>query len=360
MRRLLLVAGVGAFGIATVVAVTPRAGVSAQEALPSASTPTRTTSQVERRTLRLQDDLDGTLGYEGSLAIAAGQGGTVTRLPAAGTTVTRGQNLYELDGRRRGIVLYGARPMWRTLSEATTRGSDVRQLERNLSALHLLARKEVDGVWDDDTTTAVKRFEKRQHLSIDGVLTPGDIVFLPSAIRVDESVANVGSAVGPGSPLLKATTTRRTVTIDLAVKDLTKVAAGDAVTIELPDGSTAEGTVREIGRTVTSDSSDQGFPTGDSGDPTVKVTVDLVSADAAKQYDAAPVTVRVTRETRENVLAVPVNALVALLEGGYAVEVVADDGSTHLVGVETGLFDGGWVEVRGSGIADGQKVVVPS
>ena len=58
----------------------------------------------------------------------------------------------------------------------------------------------------------------------------------------------------------------------------------------------------------------------------------------------------------------PVNALLALLEGGYAVEVVAADGTTHLVGVETGMFQDGWVEIEvpSGGLAEGDKVVVPS
>ena len=59
-------------------------------------------------------------------------------------------------------------------------------------------------------------------------------------------------------------------------------------------------------------------------------------------------------------LAVPVNALVALLEGGYAVERVADDGSSSLVGVELGIFQDGWVEVRADGLDEGDAVAVPS
>ena len=49
-----------------------------------------------------------------------------------------------------------------------------------------------------------------------------------------------------------------------------------------------------------------------------------------------------------------------IAEGGYAVEVADADGSTHLVGVETGIFDDGWVEVTGGGLEEGLAVVVPS
>ena len=74
--------------------------------------------------------------------------------------------------------------------------------------------------------------------------------------------------------------------------------------------------------------------------------------------DGAPVTVSVTRETRENVLTVPVDALLALAEGGYGVELVTGDGASRLVGVETGLFADGRVEVTGE-IAEGDEVLVP-
>ncbi len=56
----------------------------------------------------------------------------------------------------------------------------------------------------------------------------------------------------------------------------------------------------------------------------------------------------------------PVNALLALIEGGYAVERVEADGTTRLVRVELGIFQDAWVEVRGTGLAAGDSVVVPS
>ena len=71
-------------------------------------------------------------------------------------------------------------------------------------------------------------------------------------------------------------------------------------------------------------------------------------------------TVSVVRERREDVLAVPVSALLALAEGGYAVEVVDGPGRTHLVGVETGLFEDGFVEVRSTDLDETMQVVVPS
>ncbi len=372
MRRQLVLA-VAVAGVAVVgggaLALIPRSPAAAQTtdgASPAASasagatSTSRSTRNVERRTLRLTDDLDGSLGYEGAETILSGDAGTVTRLPAVGSVLKRGQALYELDGRRRGIVLYGARPLWRTLRPGMSSGADIRQLEQNLRAMGLLNKRYVDPTWDSHTTRAVKRFEEREGLQVDGILEPGDVLFVPEAVRVDEHKVDVGARVGPGTPVLGGTTARRTVTVDLEVSKLELLPVDQAVTLELPDGTTVEGTVREVGRTVDTGDDDSQFPTGESSDPTVKVTIDLASADAADRYDAAPVTVHVVREARENVLAVPVQALVALLEGGYAVEVVDAAGATHLVAVQTGLYEDGWVEVRGDGLTEGQSVVVAS
>jgi hypothetical protein len=59
---------------------------------------------------------------------------------------------------------------------------------------------------------------------------------------------------------------------------------------------------------------------------------------------------------------VPVNALLALAGGGYAVEVVNAAGVHRLVPVSLGLFDDadGLVQVSGSGLRAGQHVVVPA
>ena len=68
--------------------------------------------------------------------------------------------------------------------------------------------------------------------------------------------------------------------------------------------------------------------------------------------------VEVTAELAEDVLSVPVSALLALVEGGYAIEVPDGDG-TRLIGVDTGMFADGLVEITGDGISEGLEVVVP-
>jgi hypothetical protein len=66
----------------------------------------------------------------------------------------------------------------------------------------------------------------------------------------------------------------------------------------------------------------------------------------------------VERVLAEDVLTVPVGALLALAGGGYVVERVTA-GGTEQVAVEPGQFADGLVEVIGD-IAEGDQVVVPS
>jgi hypothetical protein len=55
-----------------------------------------------------------------------------------------------------------------------------------------------------------------------------------------------------------------------------------------------------------------------------------------------------------------VTALLALAEGGYALEVAGDGDATRLVAVEVGTHADGWVGVAGDGIEPGVEVVVPA
>jgi multidrug efflux pump subunit AcrA (membrane-fusion protein) len=83
---------------------------------------------------------------------------------------------------------------------------------------------------------------------------------------------------------------------------------------------------------------------------------------ATGKWDQAPVQVAITTDKVPNALVVPVTALLARAGGGEAVEVLGAGATTHLVPVSLGLFDDadGLVQVSGSGLSAGQKVVVPA
>jgi multidrug efflux pump subunit AcrA (membrane-fusion protein) len=95
-----------------------------------------------------------------------------------------------------------------------------------------------------------------------------------------------------------------------------------------------------------------------TGAAAVEVTVEVADQKALGSLATAPVDVRYVAQERKAVLTVPVDALLALAEGGYGVEVTEPAG-TRIVPVQVGLFAGGRVEVTGGGLAEGARVGVP-
>ena len=320
---------------------------------------------VQRRTLSTQTQLNGTLGYAGSYPVLGRVPGTVTWLPAVGQVVRQGQMLYRVDGAP-VVLLYGSTPAYRALAGGATAadvtGADVAQLNHDLVALGYVDAADVDSAWAEfnwATRTGVEQLQN--HLGVDqtGKLDLGDVVFLPTAARVITLHASLG---GPAAgPVLQASSTAHTVRVALSTDRQSEVKAGDRVTITLPDGSTTPGRVTSVGRVATVQSNDSGGSGGSDSGPTVPVTIKPTHLDAAGSLDQAPVEVSITNQTVQNVLAVNVTALLARAGGGYAVEVVAGDGTHHLVRVTPGLFDdaAGLVQVTGSGLLAGQRVVVP-
>jgi peptidoglycan hydrolase-like protein with peptidoglycan-binding domain len=353
-----LVGGGALIAVATGVLPMPTAAADGTGA-PAASAKPRTTATVATRTMTVGEDLTGTLGYAGDRRVANDLVGTITVLPKTGTVLSRGARLYEVDGRLRPTLFYGARPAWRTLQAGVPTGPDIKQLEENLKVLgYTRTGDKIDSTWDAATTRAVKRWQKATGQTADGIVDLGDVVYLPGAIRVTDVAVQLGAAVGPGTPVMSGTTDERVVTVDLAADRTDIVKAGDAVTIELADGSTTPGTIREIG-TVAKGGTDS---FGNPSKPTVALTIGLDDPAASAAYSNSPVTVHVVRQSKANVMAVPVASLLAVLEGGYAVEVVDAGGTTHLVGVRTGIFQDALVEVTAPGgdLKSGDTVVVPS
>ena len=172
------------------------------------------------------------------------------------------------------------------------------------------------------------------------------------AIRVTKVDGVEGKSVANGQTLIEGTTTNRQVTVDLSASQQSQVKVGDRTEITMPNGKTTTGKVSSVGKVATTD---------DDG-TTIEVLIRPDKPAATGSLDAAPVQVGIVSDTAKGVLSVPVNALLALAGGGFAVEVVDPSGVHRLIGVQTGLFDdsAGLVEVTGTGLAAGQNVVVPA
>ena len=76
------------------------------------------------------------------------------------------------------------------------------------------------------------------------------------------------------------------------------------------------------------------------------------------EWTGANVVVSITRELADNVLAAPVTSLMALLGGGYALEIYEDIG-TQLIPVSVGVYSDGWIEIKDTQLSAGTKVVIP-
>lgn len=347
----------GATGVWRVAAA--GSGDGGDDGAATASGTATTTATVERRDLTERADLDGKLGYGETREVRLAAQGTLTALPAVGAVIDRGQTVAEVDGRPIPLLL-GDRPLWRELGPGVADGPDIAEVELNLVALGVVGGDAltVDQTWTSTTTAALRAWQESLGLDDTGRLAPGTVVVQPAPVRV---VARTGALGGPASsPVLTVSGTVKEVSValDATRQDLVKV--GQAVDVVMPDESTAKGKVAEVGTVATAAEDSNGdAPGGDDGTPTIEVTVSLDDQKAAPNLDEAPVTVRVVTSAAKDVLAVPVDALLALAEGGYAVERRVPGGTTALVAVELGAFADGWVEVTGK-LAEGDKVEVPA
>jgi multidrug efflux pump subunit AcrA (membrane-fusion protein) len=319
---------------------------------PSAAEAAKTT-EIAKRDLVDTVEADGSLGYGTPRSLRGPGAGTVTALPEAGTVVRPNQPLYSIDGHAGPIVLNGELPMWRPLQDGVDDGADVHQLEANLVDLGF-----GDGVDDDEVTVddewtaatreAVEDWQAAHGLEETGRVAPTDVWFATGPVRVGSTTLTVGDPAA--GEILKVTGTDRRVHVDLDTAYGQYAHEGDAVDLELADGTTGTGKITDVASTAD-------VSGGQNDEPlTTTVAVEVTPRKPLEALDETPVTVSFTSDRIEGALAVPLEAVVATRSGGYALEVVDDDGTTHLVDVTLGRFADGWVQVEGD-ISEGQKVV---
>ncbi|WP_285707234.1 peptidoglycan-binding protein [Microtetraspora sp. NBRC 16547] len=351
-KALTAVAGVLALAAAwAVVTLLDDGGTEA--ASPSTPAAATATAPITRQDLVDTKTVDGSLTYAGERQVSTDASGTVTWVAAEGSVVRRGRPLLKVD-RKPVVVMYGSLPLYRPLRQGVSDGPDVKQLERNLKALGYGDDLTVDDHFSYATYLAVKAWQDDNGLPETGQVDATQVVFLPSAVRVTDAKTEVGGRAAPGQPIITVSGLRRLVHVDLDTGDQALAKKGAKVTVELPGGEKVNGKISSVGTVAKSSGSDQGQS---SGTTTVDVDITLDKTPKTK-LDQAPVEVELVSERHKNVLAVPVEALLALREGGFGVEVV-ENGATRLVAVETGAFGGGMVEITGTGLAEGMRVGVP-
>ena len=244
--------------------------------------------------------------------------------------------------------------------------------ESGIDATEALAIETAQKAYDDtlkaynDGVDQVAELAKEKEELEEIILSSKSETFSPtnayasnSPLIVGSYINNLGSAVGLNSQLYNISSIGIEVVFQVDATDQETVSLGDSVEIELPTDERVPTIITFIDQVVTQTQA------GDF----IEVTLDVLNPESIEVYDQAPVKVFVTTEVSENVLYVPVNALIALAEGGYAVEIFSGDvegevfdgdsgTDTTYVAVEIGVFTDGFVEIIGN-FQKGQLVVVP-
>lgn len=381
-RRTWLLAGAAVVAAAAAAAVIATPG--GKQAAGASSSPPPNTATVTQGNLAATVAVAGTLTFaaraDGSpYAVINQASGTYTDLPTVGQAISQGKVLYRVNDSP-VVLLHGTTPAYRTLA-AGTAGPDVTELNADLVALGYATSAQLSSTsnsFGSATTTAVEKLQAALGEPQTGTLTLGQVVFEPATLRVTTMSAQLGGSAQPGQVVMQATSTTRQVQVALDASQQTDVAVGDKVAITLPDNRTTPGVITSVGTVATcppsagsgpsSSSTPQGTDNcssagpGSNSTPTVAVAVTPSDPAATGTWDQAPVEVGITTASVPDALAVPVTAILAQTGGRYSVEVVGPGGKTRLVAVSLGLFDdsAGLVQVSGSGLAAGQKVVVPT
>lgn len=388
-RKPLILAGASVAVVLGVVASLALPGLLAPSVDEEVVAPPPETARVERGDVAVTAEVEGWLGYGDPRPLVAQGSGTVTWLPEVGTALTAGSVAWRID-ERPVPVFVGETPLYRAIgavpaadappSDAgqeagavpgadpadadspsaapptapptiVATGRDAEMAAQNLVDLGYLSAT-VQARPGAFLAEAIRIMQRDLGLPVTGRLDPGDVVVLPTAARVADVLGAVGTATG--AEMLAVTDQGASVTVDATPRDLGQVQAGAAVTVIAPDGTEHGGSVTSVGTEYARSDEDGGPAGGGGAQPSVRVVVALADAAAFAGIDTAPVRVRFTTQTRQGVLWVPATALVALAEGGYAVQ--RPDGA--LTGVDIGLHADDRVELVGGDVVEGDELVV--
>ena len=269
--------------------------------------PKASLATAEQRDLTRSETFDGRVGHGTETPLKLTGNGVITHLPAVGDVIRFGHELAEVDGEP-VLLLEGERPAWRELGPDTGRDEDVRQLEAVLVAMGFAdpAKVVVDNTWTPSTTAAVKAMQALNGMPIDGRLSLGEFVFSPEVIRIADVGGHLGDDAGAAG--LQTTGLDQSVLATVKSSKIDLIELGARVTLEMPTGETIDGTIAKIEAAVVADDGSVTFP--------VDITTGALGVD-----DGTTVEVDVDVVSAADAIAVPAEALLALAEGGYAVEV---------------------------------------
>ena len=385
-----------------VSALVSHAGDTTAKSVPLGTATVRRTDFVSTESYR------GTLSYPSRGTVHPGGGGTITSLPGDGDHLDRNRPLLSVDGRPVG-VLFGATPIYRRLGFADTtdqrlavrtaradllaalarqegvvapaadrsgraadtassaahdasiaqarvevaearhrfteaeralryaqapqRGPDVALVAGNLASLG-----DYDGstdMWSTALQAAVDEWQRRLGITGDGELDPSQVLVVRPGLRVSAVSGRPGDAASAVTISLSSSSREATFILRHGVPPA--LARGRRVRVSVGHALTATGHVASV--------------TTQGKHSAVRVT--FAHPARLAQVSATKVRMTITTAARRDVLAVPVQALLALASGGYAVQLPGG----RLLAVHTGVVHDGDIEVSGEGIHAGLRVV---
>ena len=174
---------------------------------------------------------------------------------------------------------------------------------------------------------------------------PGDMVVADWPARVGSVEVEEGDLAQRATPLFNLTDQGFTITLFASPTDRSKLAEGQAVTVNLASGDQeVEGIITHLDDTATTS----------GGSETYEGVVE--TAESLVGVDGAVVTIDVVVEQSLDAVVVPIAAV--LSDGGQeTVRVVTLEGVIERRAIETGMLDGAYVEVV-TGVAPGEYVIL--
>jgi cell division septation protein DedD len=243
--------------VVVVIVVVAAGSSSPNSAAANASTATGAAT-VQRRDLVETDTESGTLSYDAPQTVYNRLSGTITWLPNVGQVIHAGGTLFKVDGAP-VILMNGTTPAYRDLSAADSAGEDILQLNRNLVDLGF----NPDGIvindtWQAATTDGVELFQGSLGEPETGILTLGQIVFLPGDQLISTVDGTVGSTGGGGSANSNAS-----ITVDPPAPQFVSLRVSSSTTT--PTTPTTSTTTQPSTTTQTTSTTTTTTPTTTSG-----------------------------------------------------------------------------------------------
>lgn len=191
-----------------------------------------------------------------------------------------------------------------------------------------------------------------QTIDDDVVFQPSDMLVADWPARIGKVEVDEGEFVLQGATVVTLTEPRFKIKLKVSATDRSKLEVGQEVTVDLEAGgqSGLDGVITQLDDNATVTEASGQAPAEESYEGVVELTTE------PKGVDGATASIDVILSRRDNVIAVPV---AAVLESGgkQEVRVVTDAGKIARITVETGLVDDDFIEIT-KGLKGDELVIV--